>query len=172
MIKMEKSEFIDLVKKHFGFLIEDYGFAIVYSEKLKSFGDLCVVLQSGDCRIRIATDRGVVELHAGLHYAPYEGFIDEFKLDSSKRWHNLYHVTRFLTQGSNQANWDYIFPEPGFDKKTRVERQIVRLTKILEPYWDKIIELFQETTFKKRRKELELFLEKLAEEELGMKKET
>lgn len=167
---MEKEVFVDLVKKHFGFLEDRYGFTIVHAKKLEAFGDCSVVLQSGDCRLRIMMDRGVVEVEAGLKYAPYADYVDEWKRDSPRRWYNLYYITRFLTQGPNQAEWEFMFPEPGFDKKTRVERQMIRLVNILEPYWDQIIEVFQEDTFNKRQKDLGEFLAKLAEEHWEIKR--
>ena len=152
---MEKQTFIDLIKKHFGFLMENYGFSIVYSDgPAESFGDLDVILQSDKCKIRIMTDRKQVFLDIGLKTAT---------LKSSKDWYDLGFVTSFLTQGPNQVNLEYS-DKWIVDEKTTYEQEMIRLNKILEPYWGQILELFKEENIKKRQKELDDFIQKRAEE--------
>ena len=168
---VKEKEFINLIKKHFDFLMEKYGFSIIYSDySFETFGNCMVVLESKDCRIRIEKERGQVFLSIALRCIPYicskDVSLESFR-QWQKQWYDLSHVTSFLTQGPNQVNWKYKLPEPGFDEKTCIERQMVRLTRILEPYWNRIIELFQEESFKKKQKELDEFIRKLAEEKWG-----
>jgi hypothetical protein len=155
-------DYIKLIEKYFGFLITQYGFSIVYKDGPGSFGDCAVVLQSGDCRINIFMDRGGVIIEVGLRYAPnYYTSSEQWEPGSLSRWYSTQHVTAFLTQGLEQVNWEYPPIDWNLDSFTRVEQQMAELSTILKPYWNQIIELFQEENFKKKQKELDKFVEDL-----------
>ncbi len=147
---MKRPAFFDQVKKHFQFLIDDHGFAMLYERGPEGFGNCLVVLQSSDCRIIVALDRGQVFVYASPLSAPDD-------------WFDLSTIIAFLTQGPGADKWEYQFPDTGFDDDYN-ERQLARLVGILKPYWNQIFRLFREDVFKQKRKELAEFIKKRSDE--------
>lgn len=163
---MEQQKFVDLIKKYFKFLFEDYAFSIVYSEPLSDHYNKRVVLQSGECKIKMYVDRGWFAIEGGSREADLKFSMDWLNPMSVKRWYDLSFVLPFLTQGSNQVNFESIEPPSGpkYNEEKHVRSEMVRISAIIRPHIDKIIAFFQEDTFRKRQKELNEFIRKRAEE--------
>jgi hypothetical protein len=163
---MEQQKFDDLIKKHFKFLFEDYGFSIVYSEQHTDQYNTRVVLQSGECKIKMYIDRGWFAIEGGLKGADVKFSRDWLSPTSIKRWYDLSFVLPFLTQSSNQTKFEYIQPPdgPGYNEEKNVESEMFRISTIIRPHIGEIIAFFQEDTFRKRQKELNEFIRKRAEE--------
>jgi hypothetical protein len=144
--------FISLVKKHYGFLIKEYGFSIVYVNGPLLFDNYILVMQKGECKIRFMWDRGVVIIEGALR--------DTNNYDGN--WYGLLEIISYLTKGPKQINYEY-----GGDwiknKKTTQEIQLVKLKGYLEPYWNQIIELFQEKNFINEKSNIDKFTKELSE---------
>jgi len=57
-------EFRNEVSRHYGWVLNEYGFVTV--DERDSGGERClIVAESPDCRLRFMFDRGVVEVHVG-----------------------------------------------------------------------------------------------------------
>jgi hypothetical protein len=163
---MEQQIFVDMIKNHFRFLFEEYGFSLVYSEPHPTYANQHVVLQSGDCKINMYIDRGWFAIEGGSKGAQIKFTMDWLNLDSPNIWYDLSVVLPFLTQSSNQTRFEYIQPPdgPGYHEEKNVESEMSRISVIIRPYLGEIIAFFQEDTFRKRQKELNEFIRKSAEE--------
>jgi len=63
------SEVLDLVKRSFDFLFEEYGFKVIHARNA-TYGPRClIVAESSDCRVRFISEFGSVGLDIGRLYA-------------------------------------------------------------------------------------------------------
>jgi hypothetical protein len=151
---MEKTNFIKLVKKRFGFLFGNDD-SIIYTDC--QFGNCLVVLQTGGYKIKIIDDRGIVAIKGGTVEAPN---------DSSNGWYELPLVISFITRGPKQKNFSYgpanhwydLFSMIDSEEKT-IDKQMIRLVKMLDPYWSIISDFFRQEGFQERQKGFDKFRE-------------
>ena len=156
---MKRPKFFDQVKQHFRFLIDDYQFSVIEERYYPdAFGDCLVLMQSRDCRVRVGLDRSVVFISVGSLAAA--------DLDSPSSWFDLMIVTAFVTQGSQQEPLVYELPDDSLDPAAKTDWQLSRLSKILRPNWENILQLFSHDVFEKKQQELVDFERKLVKERL------
>jgi len=139
---IERVAFFDQVKKHFRYLIDDYGFSVVYERyDEKVFGNCIVVFQSKDCRIRVVLDRGDIFVQIGPLSAPAV-----WSPASSHLWFDLGTIIAFLTQEAkaDRAEWFYIPPDEPLDHDARIDWQLNKLADTLQSYGKQILSLFTE----------------------------
>ncbi len=137
---MTEPTFFDQVKKHFHYLIEQYGFSVIHEEVFPSFDNAEVVFQSQDCRIRVLRERGEI-------------YVDASPLPPIDYWVDLASIVKFLTQGTESWQYEHI----GGDYESRIEWQLVRVAEKLRPYIMQVCELFRKEVFERKRSELEEF---------------
>jgi len=137
---MTQPTFFDQVKKHFHYLIEQYGFSVIHEEVFPSFDNAEVVFQSHDCRIRVLRERGEI-------------YVDASPLPPTDYWVDLVSIIRFLTQGTDTWQYEHI----SGDYEFRIEWQLARVADKLRPYIRQICELFRNEVFARKRSELEEF---------------
>jgi len=128
---MKKEDFTKLVENNFSILITRYGFSIVHSRGPGSSGDYTVVLESGDCRIKIWTEKGFPLISVGLRYAPYHyKYPGQWADEPLTKWYNIWYVTSYLTNGKD--NWTYPKPTtPSDDWGISAKKQMEELASLL-----------------------------------------
>lgn len=137
---MTRTTFFDQVKKHFHYLLDEYGFSLVHEEVFPSFDNAELVFQSRDCRIRVLRERGEI-------------YVDASPLPPTDYWVDLATIVGFLTQGIDAWQYEYI----SGDYEFRIERQLAKTADKLRSYIGQICELFRDENFAQRRSELEKF---------------
>lgn len=86
------ASFRDSVIQHFGYLLDDHGFEIVYEQESDDAHAL-LILGSDKYRLRLIHDRGTIQADVGAADAPSK-WIDEH--DGERVWFNLYSLAEFL----------------------------------------------------------------------------
>jgi len=160
---MDSRTFNDLIKNNLPIIFDKYNFSIVHSASSKMFGDCKTILKSSDSIMRISTEKGQVQIEISLINLPYDGFTQDLTPGSKMRWYDLAVITSFITRGPNQINWEYIIPEKGIDKKTRLGNQMKRINELMTPYWDETIKLFEEKNFASNQEQLASFIKQRRE---------
>ena len=143
-IDMEAQEFFALVKEHFRFLFEKYGFAVVREEIGQSFDFSSIKIQSNSCSISIGRDRGDVTISLRPVSASYVGF-------------SLGDIITFLERRSGTQDrviWFGPEPKESLNYSDRIRFQLSWYADKLRQYCDQILYLFQEDIFKQRQAEL------------------
>lgn len=118
---MKQHTFAERVKKHFNYLIDDYGFSVV-AEKYdpEAFGNSLVDFQSRTTAVRVLLDKGQV-------------LIDIRPLtDPQSSWFNLASVVEFLAPEADEPV--YIFPESWDDYYDMIDWQVSRVARVLRKY--------------------------------------
>ena len=121
---MTPNLFSDLVKQHFSYLLNDYGFAVADERYYpQAMGNAEVWLKSNLVGLRIVLDRGQVLVSLGPLSQP------------ERDWFELYDVIRFFSPSLNV----YEFPEDFSDYKAALETQIKRLALVILHYCDPLL---------------------------------
>ncbi len=125
------SEF-DLVKVHFPYLFDEYGFSVIDIRYFDSFTNWVAVVVSKRCRIRFFEDRGGVELAIGPLWDP-PGW-------QAGPWFDLPAVLAYLNHGV--FTWDY-------GPTGRTGPQLERLSAALHPQMGLICAIFSPENYPK-----------------------
>lgn len=149
---MMDTSFFDQVRKHFRYLVDEFGFSIAREEKFPHFDFAEVVLQSKDCQIRLSREKGDVFLHIS-------------PLLPSQYWISLGTVIAYLSQETDNS-WKYWENRPGNldNYDSRIEWELGQLAQVLRPYVAQICALFRRESFEQKKAELIAMAHKLAEE--------
>jgi hypothetical protein len=124
---MSQKGFSEQVRKHFRYLIDDYGFSIVDEQHRPAFGGWSlVVFQSCNTLIRVELDRGRVLVDLGPRP---EVPIYSFSLST---------VIEFLAPGAEEPA--YVFPEKWGDY-SKVDWQVRRLARVLLQFRRKVLQV-------------------------------
>lgn len=155
---MSHDIFFDQVRKHFRYLIEDYGFSVVEEEVVPSFDNRIVVLRSNDCSIRIVRDRGDVLIQVGPCSASETGWRDS----PGHLWFDLGTVIAFLSPRSEARKWQWFYasPDAALDRDASTDWQLADLAAKLQPKVEQVCQLFEEDVLKQKWRELEEFRER------------
>ena len=164
---MEMSEFVDMVRKHFGLLTDSYGLTIINSSGPTELGDFDVVLGTENCHISFRTDRGAFQIVVGFKSTPFSYECTDRPTEKQlMRWrsYDVWYVTRFLTNG--KADWVYPWNTlPHEDWKTRLGKEMAKLSIMLEPYWKQILDFSSDEKINEKQKDLREFIEKSRKEQ-------
>jgi hypothetical protein len=123
---MTQFTFTENVKKHFQYLIDDYGFSVV-DEQLNSeaFGNSLIRFESSSTDIMIVLDRGQVIIDIG----PYPATPNyQFSMAS---------MMEFLTPEAEEPA--YVFPETWENYDEMIEWQVRRLARVLRQYCSPVL---------------------------------
>ncbi len=146
---MQFDEFLDQLKRHFGYLFQDYDFEIRKVECARAFGNCLAVLEAELCRITISKDRSQVIVDISPSFMP-------------KKSYSLPFVVGFLDQAAGLAY------NP-LDLSTEIyshseEKQWELVGDLLEQHSPAILRLFQQAVFPREQEHLETYVrEKVAE---------
>lgn len=117
---MEYSLFSALVKKHFGYLMDEYGFTVTRESYHPEFmGNAQVVFESRLVGIDIVCDRNQVLIALGL--------LSQVRRD----WLEFANVVRIFAP---EVETVYIFPEDFSNREAALETQISRLAQLMRQH--------------------------------------
>jgi hypothetical protein len=124
---MNGCTFVDLAKRHFAYLVRDFGYSVVDEwMNPRSFGNSLVAYRSGSVEIHVKRDRGDVLIDVGPYPSP--GCDYEFGLGS---------VAGFLKL--DLAEPVYLFPETWASECEHNEDQLVRVARVLREYFAPVL---------------------------------
>jgi len=138
---MKQHAFAEQVKKHFHYLVDDYGFSVV-DEKHdpEAFGNSLVDFQSSTAVIRVLLDRGqvLVDIRPSIEPPTF--------------WFDLGSLVEFLAPEADEPV--YVFPETWDNYYEMIEWQVARLARVLRQYCALVLrgEFSQWREIDKRRK--------------------
>jgi len=156
MMSTECEEFLEQVKHHFDYLFHPYDFVVVGQNEPNT--DRCLlVLQAGECRIRLIHNRGDIELYLGTREAPVS-WADS--IDDTRQWFYLKEVVRFLQADGNVDLEDLLRPVPFMSN----EQKLAERSGELRPFIGQVCELFRRDVFEHRRAEFEQFQQEVSAE--------
>jgi hypothetical protein len=151
-------EYFEQLKRHFGWLFDEYGFSLLHS--LGDSGYYCeFILQSGDCRFRIDVQRGrYSSMELAMVPAPLkaEVFIRGLK------WYPVAEVVNFLEKRS--PDYEQVEERSQYLMSLTHDGALAALAEEYRPAWSQIMELFQEDEFERRQDEFEQFRQEYREE--------
>ena len=113
---MAFSKFPEQVKKHFQYLVDDYGFSIVTKHAPEIFGGSAVNYESDTIGVEIALDRGEVFGRIGP------------RCDPPETWNDIASLILFLFPQIPEPPYEY--PERWNDPDAMIEWQVARLARI------------------------------------------
>ena len=119
-------QFVELVKKHFQYLLDDYGFSVVDERyEPQVFGNSLVQFHSSNMEIMIVLDRGHVSIDISPHPNPL-GY--QFGLST---------ILEYLVPEVERLAYDY--SEAPDDYYSRIIWQITRFAPLLHEHCDKVL---------------------------------
>jgi hypothetical protein len=143
--------YFEQLKRHFGWLFDEYGFSLLHS--LGDSGYYCeFILQSGDCRFRIAVERGrsgAMELTVVPDPLKAEVFIRGLK------WYPIAYVVNFLER--HRPSYEQLEERSQYLLSLSHDEFLAALAEEYRPLWPRIMQLFSEEEFQRRREEFEQF---------------
>jgi len=133
-----------IIRKHFNYLMSDFGFSIADEEILKYYDGCKTIYESSKCKIRINYDlRDEVYISAGPIHAS-----NNWQDSTQNLWFNVWLVTKIL---NDEGKATYAWDPPLRDKTISLERGIDKQLKLaadqLKPICPYILELFNERNF-------------------------
>lgn len=140
------ARFFNQVKKHFQYLIDQYGFSVVREQRFPHFDYAEVVFQSQECRISVFREKGVILVFISPP-APLE-----------EHWVDLGTVITYLSHGTDDS-WNFRIPD--LEYNARVEWQLATLSRILRPYCAQLGDLFRPENFAQKKSELQALRDKM-----------
>lgn len=118
---MAQYVFNEQVKKHFGYLMDDYGFSVAEERyDAEIFGNSLVRFRLGPTQVRVVLDKGQVR----AEMAPYP--------EIRGRWFILSEVIGFLAPEADERG-EIVVPD-GRDYDRKVDWQLARMARILRQY--------------------------------------
>jgi len=113
---MASNLFSELVKQHFAYLKDNYGFSVTHESFYpEAMGNAEVWFKSTLTGIRVVLDRGQALISIGSLSQP------------EREWFELYDVVQFFSPGLSV----YEFPKDFSDYKVALESQVSRLARIM-----------------------------------------
>lgn len=155
MLSQACKEFSKLVRLHFGYLFEQFGFSVVHWDEARgALGEECclIILQSEDCRIKIYKSQGEVNLQFGTLSAPMD-WTDQ--VEGTRQWYYLRGILSFLRKESLSIS-ELFQKTQGFETD---DQQLAELSRELQPVCEQVIGLFREDVFERWREQYEQWQE-------------
>lgn len=123
---MEINLFTELVKKHFDFLLKQYGFSIVHEDYYPDImGNSWIVFTSHGTGISIVLDKGQVLMNVGPSSL------------SREKWYEFSDIISFFAPDQKPV---YVFPDGFSEYKDALENQVSRLARLMEEYCRPILQ--------------------------------
>jgi len=122
---MEQSLLSNLVRQHFRYLTDEYGFSITHDEYFpESMGNADILFVSPQTGVRIVLDRGQVVINIGSVLQP------------QKDWFEFSDVVHFFTPETEPV---YIFPQDNSNYHAAIESQVIRLARLMRQYCEPLL---------------------------------
>ncbi|RMD62916.1 hypothetical protein D6833_06270 [Candidatus Parcubacteria bacterium] len=153
-IPLECRRYWRLLKRYFGWLLEEYNFTLLYVKngRMSSCG---FVLQADDCRVHISIDRGTF---GGIRIAMVPSSrISEVSI-RGLRWYYVGEIVDYLRGW--YPKWSQIEEASRQDSKLSLNEAMKKEAREIRPFWPQIMDLFREDMFEQRKASLEEFLER------------
>ncbi len=157
MSNIECPDFLELIKRNFGYLFDLYGFETVYSKSAQGGQNCLIVLESKDCRIKFYRSQGEANLLFGTLSAPL-GWEDV--IDGTRHWYFARGIIDFVQK--NPVNAKELLNQTR--RSLTEEEQLAELSVKLKPICKQIIQLFKGDNIKQWIKEYEKFEQEQDEE--------
>lgn len=136
---MDQQAAKELVRPHFGFLLEDHRLTMVASvERMPTKTGWAIALESDGLSVRLLLDKGQVFVELGAGRAPRD-------------YYDLGVILPFLTDG--ESSFEYHIPE-GPISDEEIERQIARGTDTIRGHYARIAAFFLPDGLEERESEL------------------
>jgi hypothetical protein len=122
---MEQGLLSSLVRQHFRYLTDEYGFSITHDEYFpEHMGNADMVFMSPQIGIEIVLDRGQVLIDIGS------------VLQTRKEWFEFSDVIHFF---ASEIEPVYIFPQDFANYQAAIESQVSRLAQLMRQYCEPLI---------------------------------
>lgn len=162
----ESKKYLDLIMHYYAWLVEEYGFALIDASDVY-MGSCSFTLQSGDCRLFITVERGLLGA-AYVALAPVAA-----QLDASAPGLQWYHIADVLDYLRGwYPSWSQIDERGRMLLSLSTEGRYTREATEWRALWPQIMALFREDEFKKRQPELEAFIRNMYEDLNKQRKES
>jgi hypothetical protein len=147
------AEFVEQIRRHFAFLVTEYGFEFAETRRVGGGEHCLALLRSNRCLLRFVSNAGSVEIGVATASAPV-GWEDVSA--GVRYWYNLegildYLKNRVLSEEENRQLGER------FWKMSR-DAYLEHIAQDLFPVRDRLLDAFEEKTFDRRRGEIEAFL--------------
>jgi len=158
MILPECQEQFDWLMRFFGWLLEEYDYVVIHSTN--GYMDSCgFTLQSGDCRLFMARDRGSFG-EFELTMLPASQRLEG--TPSGWRWYHVAKIIDYLRGW--YLSWPQIEERNRSWSNLSEDELLMQRAKEWRSFWPQIMRLFQEDEFKRRQEELEVFIQGMDED--------
>lgn len=153
MILPECQDAFNRLMRYFAWLVDEYGFAVINCETgtMRYCG---FTLRAGSCLLHMDVERGYLQF-GSLAFA---SVVDQKESAvPGTRWYNVGEVIDYLR--GRYLSWSEIEDRNHRLLSVSEEESMTRLANDCHTMWPQIMELFQETEFKRRQADLEEFLQ-------------
>jgi len=154
IVPPECQRYFDLLEQHFGWLLEEYSFTLLYVKdgQISSCG---FVLQSGSCRVYVSIDR---DTFGGIRVAMVPSSrISEVSI-RGLRWYYVGEIVDYLRGW--YPKWSQIEEDSHRASTLSLDKAMDKEAREIRPFWPQIMDLFREDVFEQRKADLEEFLQR------------
>lgn len=152
MVLRECREQLDLLMRYYGWLREDYGFAVIGMSNGR-MSSCSFILQQNDCRVFLSVDRGQLD-YPQVALAPAANELDAWA--TNLQWYHVVDLTDFLRGG--YASWSQIEERLRLEENLPADEILKRRIPDIRAFWPQLMKLFQQDQFMSQQGSLEEFL--------------
>lgn len=139
MTFIECAEFLERIRRHWAFLFEQYGFAVIHKAEAPGGSRCLIVLESTVCRLRFIQNRWDLYVDIGTLAAPIDW---KDSVQGIKYWYSIGEIFVFIKKTSFRIE-DLLQEKPFLN----IDQQLRELSRELQPVFGEVIDLFREDTF-------------------------
>lgn len=143
----------DLLMRYYGWLTEDYGFAVIDMASGR-MGSCSFILQQGDCRVFISVDRGQLDFPQ-VALAPAADKLDAWV--TNLQWYHVVDLIDYLR--GEYASWSQVEERLRLEDGLSADEILRRRITDFRAFWTQVMALFQQDEFKSQQGALEEFLQ-------------
>lgn len=152
MVLPECRDQLDLLMRYYGWLTEDYEFAVIDMASGR-MGSCSFILQQGDCRVFISVDRGQLDFPQ-VALVPAANKLDAWA--TNLQWYHVVDLVDYLR--GEYASWPQIEERLQFEKDLSADEILRRGITHIQSFWPQVMILFQEDEFRSQQGALDEFL--------------
>lgn len=154
MVPIECQDAFNRLMRYFAWLVEEYGFALIEC-KTGTMGYCGFTLRSGSCLLYMDVERGCLQF-GSLAFA---STIDQGELAVRKaKWYSVGDILDYLR--GYYPSWAEIEAQNKWLFSVSEDERMTRLANECRTIWPRVMELFQESEYKRRHMDLKEFLER------------
>ncbi len=153
MLPARCQEYLGLLKAHFAWLFDEFGFVVLQVEN--GHMDSCSFLMQGeDCRLFVAIDRGRTGL-TQITMVPSRSH--EIVNLPGLRWYALADVTNYLMR--HFPDWQEVKQQLADAEVQTLQEAFTELSTRYRPLWPDVMTIFREESFELEKAKLELAIQ-------------